>query len=1080
MPSKVKSSEATAEPGKAPIIARRIRHGVGSVASSRCFHAPITGTGRRLGRSRDGHRSSYDGPTAELSDLVEAARQPESDRSDEPPPAPRPFSALVEKGKAVAAEWWEAGGPSAEGARWWARWVVADPSDEAAVDDLARRRLTAICIESAIESPRDVLDHLVIQGEGAELLGRPEAAATVAYLPSGIRSLLGVAAACGSPLFMADKRPGPAAQAEPQGNQGRSRPATPEFTEWLGIRWVGPERRYDVLRELLAAGEKCLLPLLQPAQAEGTLFGRPVCVSDEGARLAVETGSPLVLATGSYDDSGCAVHVSGDLARESESAEELLELVLKTAEEQLEGDPGRLGGALMFPVPELIEWRARAEALKYNAELATEAVWQTRDAYDEQIAAIGTMRDKGADEEEIRAAMVLAEEARLHWREARQAVGVAKAGKTKLPRPERRVRDGVAAAEGPAVGRESKDARRAAKQARKEAKRRTKLARASVEHEGKDEPESQPKPETPPEMSAEKAADRLDRELEVRARNEFFQSAGDFASHLGVETGHGSYVVATSDHQMGQSLFVKRGRPEFRVLERAVGAVEILCEPAPGSDRLFIDVGANIGTTTVSALRVNGFSTAVSCEPQPSSFRLLSANVALNELDEQVVAIEAGISDSVGTMRLVTVEGTCNSWVATSDEVVAAAQEARTRLEAANPGQELPAMGVDDVPVLTLDRLVEDGTIDLDLAGLLWIDAEGHEGHILRGATRLVETGVPMVFEFDPPNLEGRGDRETVHTVIEECYSHYVDLRRQWTELALPRFALRPVRELREYAERFLDPEVPGSFTDLLVLRLDSEQASMGDDLPRLLKEHRAPGQTFRAASLLVTDRFVFLHIPKTGGSFVQAALRAHLPFDEASDIYTHAPYSTLPERFHDRPVLCVIRNPWDWYVSWYFWSLEWGRRLGGRSAAESPEKQAIWEGALRSGRADFREAVTTACTAGFDHPLTDLMREEGFDLYSAHVQDIAGDVFDRPDFTALRFERMKKQLIRYLDEHGAISPTLRRAIRRDPPVRKSTHDPYATYYDSDLRGLVGEKTAWLRRRFNYRLRDAEGPDSRR
>jgi hypothetical protein len=229
---------------------------------------------------------------------------------------------------------------------------------------------------------------------------------------------------------------------------------------------------------------------------------------------------------------------------------------------------------------------------------------------------------------------------------------------------------------------------------------------------------------------------------------------------------------------------------------------------------------------------------------------------------------------------------------------------------------------------------------------------------------------------------------------------------------------------------------------------------------------------------MLVTDDFVFVHIPKTGGSFVQTVLRDHLSVidhHEAIDhgAWSHAPYSSLPAQWRDLPAFCVVRNPWDWYVSWFHYQLERGPRRRPRADGQDPwGKRAVWEGALRSGEADFKEAVTRACTGDFDHPLTSVMREEGIDLYSARVKEIAGAGLERPNFTVLKFERgVRKQLLRFLRTHTAVPLPLVAAIHHRPPTRVSEHRPYPYYYDDQLRDLVGEKAGWLCERFHYRFR---------
>ena len=107
---------------------------------------------------------------------------------------------------------------------------------------------------------------------------------------------------------------------------------------------------------------------------------------------------------------------------------------------------------------------------------------------------------------------------------------------------------------------------------------------------------------------------------------------------------------------------------------------------------------------------------------------------------------------------------------------------------------------------------------------MLWLDVEGHEGHVLAGAHALTERGVPIVFEFHPRTLEVRGDRQAVHDVAERFYTHFVDLRRSDPER--PGRPLQPVTELTELAERWLDPELRGHFSDLLLLRLDTGLSS--------------------------------------------------------------------------------------------------------------------------------------------------------------------------------------------------------------------------------------------------------------
>src|SRR5689334_18614958 len=67
---------------------------------------------------------------------------------------------------------------------------------------------------------------------------------------------------------------------------------------------------------------------------------------------------------------------------------------------------------------------------------------------------------------------------------------------------------------------------------------------------------------------------------------------------------------------------------------------------------------------------------------------------------------------------------------------------------------------------------------------------------------------------------------------------------------------------------------------------------------------------------MLVTDRFVFVHLPRSGGTFVSQVIQKVFP--EAHEVGYHLPLSALPAEFSHLPVLGTVRNPWDFYVSWY------------------------------------------------------------------------------------------------------------------------------------------------------------------
>lgn len=233
-------------------------------------------------------------------------------------------------------------------------------------------------------------------------------------------------------------------------------------------------------------------------------------------------------------------------------------------------------------------------------------------------------------------------------------------------------------------------------------------------------------------------------------RTAFLTEARKFTRHVSVVVDGAVFFVPTSDRRIGAGLFVKTTTKDMVVLARALGLIAELGGNMP-TDPQLVDVGANLGTTTVRALRCHGFSSAIALEPSPETFRALQANMVVNSLDDRVQALQVAVSDEEA-------EGMFD----VSDPNSGAHRLRRTAPE---NGQRTVT-----VEVVTLDGLVERGVIDLDRVGLLWVDAAGHESRVLAGASRVLAAGVPVVTA-----LKGRWPR-LARAVADTVIPHYTDV----------------------------------------------------------------------------------------------------------------------------------------------------------------------------------------------------------------------------------------------------------------------------------------------------------------
>jgi FkbM family methyltransferase len=248
-------------------------------------------------------------------------------------------------------------------------------------------------------------------------------------------------------------------------------------------------------------------------------------------------------------------------------------------------------------------------------------------------------------------------------------------------------------------------------------------------------------------LDAGEARKRLERQA-------FFEQAAALTPYVAVEKGSELIFLPTADRGIALEVFVKSGsRNDMKVLGRAVRSLEragIAKPPEP----VFVDVGANIGTTIVTALRRRGFATGVALEPSAENFRTLRLNLVANDLDDRVQALQVAASESEGQLPL--------------------------ELSPLSSGCHRIARGSDGAVMteaLTLDGLVARGVVDPGRVGLLWMDTQGHEPSVLKGASKLLEAGVPLVTAVR--NQEGwDAVKRDLSTILPPHYSDVQNLRK--------------------------------------------------------------------------------------------------------------------------------------------------------------------------------------------------------------------------------------------------------------------------------------------------------------
>jgi FkbM family methyltransferase len=251
-------------------------------------------------------------------------------------------------------------------------------------------------------------------------------------------------------------------------------------------------------------------------------------------------------------------------------------------------------------------------------------------------------------------------------------------------------------------------------------------------------------------------------EVEALARRGVWRVAARFTPVLAVDREGLRLYVSTDDHVLGRRLFVYNHTAEtdiqltFDALRQIPGVAERL------TDYTVLEIGANIGSHTVSLLKHYGAREVLAIEPSPANCELLRQNVVSNGVSERVRLLELALSDREGSVSLEI--SPTNSG------------DHRVRVDGGSANGSEASRETIDVRAASLDSLVETGEIELEGVGLVWLDAQGHEAHIFSGAQTLLGSDIPIAMEYWPYGLRRAGGLELLHQLIAEHYSHVLDI----------------------------------------------------------------------------------------------------------------------------------------------------------------------------------------------------------------------------------------------------------------------------------------------------------------
>lgn len=243
---------------------------------------------------------------------------------------------------------------------------------------------------------------------------------------------------------------------------------------------------------------------------------------------------------------------------------------------------------------------------------------------------------------------------------------------------------------------------------------------------------------------------------------------------------------------------------------------------------------------------------------------------------------------------------------------------------------------------------------------------------------------------------------------------------------------------------------------------------------------------------MIITQRFVFIHMHKTGGQTLNDIITSSVANSRV--VGYHYPRSHIPPASTDLPVIGIVRNPWDWYVSWYAFN------------RQATIRNELFNIVSAEGRANFKTTITNLVQLGSNRQASQEHRESLIGILPDSLDDNRGVgltkkcirqlsdsetgyyswLFDRMcgienDAKTLvgRFENLQDDFLRIMKNLSVAEVDAMEAefSSRD---RKNTsrHSHYSHYYDDELKSLVGDREKAVTERFVYAFDSVKPADT--
>jgi FkbM family methyltransferase len=245
-----------------------------------------------------------------------------------------------------------------------------------------------------------------------------------------------------------------------------------------------------------------------------------------------------------------------------------------------------------------------------------------------------------------------------------------------------------------------------------------------------------------------------------------------------LQTRQGRLTVYTRDDVIARLLFMER---EFQqdTTDHALAFLRGQGLIPPKGRGTVLDVGANLGVISIGMLVNGDIDAAIGVEPDPDNYALLERNIAQNLCGDRYTPIRVAATDRAGDLELALSRHNLGDHRIQRPGAVRAERDVIT----------VPARPIDEIigrlPPRTADAI-----------SLVWIDVQGHEGHVFAGGPALFSRDVPVLCEVWPYGILRSGmELEEFCQITARYWSSY------WVWRRSQRYVRYSIADLLKFCE---------------------------------------------------------------------------------------------------------------------------------------------------------------------------------------------------------------------------------------------------------------------------------------